>query len=189
MKIGVFAAVTAALLTSTSILAATYSGALTTGTITTVYSIVTDGTLGVLNSSNILSSSGVVVSGAAAAFFDTGNYNVVGGNAFTATETDLLFDSGIDGTLYIGQLVSETFTGLCLSGGTASCTGGPGPSVLIAVSLPGDFDVVPSSGRFVVASTTATAAAAPEPASWAMLVTGFGLTGAALRRRKALAAA
>ena len=29
----------------------------------------------------------------------------------------------------------------------------------------------------------------PEPASWAMLIGGFGLTGAALRRRRALAAA
>jgi hypothetical protein len=29
----------------------------------------------------------------------------------------------------------------------------------------------------------------PEPASWALLVAGFGLTGAAIRRRRALATA
>ena len=31
--------------------------------------------------------------------------------------------------------------------------------------------------------------AAPEPASWAMMITGFGLTGAMIRRRRALAGA
>jgi hypothetical protein len=31
--------------------------------------------------------------------------------------------------------------------------------------------------------------AVPEPASWAMLIAGFGLVGAAQRRRKAVAAA
>jgi hypothetical protein len=29
----------------------------------------------------------------------------------------------------------------------------------------------------------------PEPASWALLIAGFGLTGAAMRRRRALATA
>lgn len=28
----------------------------------------------------------------------------------------------------------------------------------------------------------------PEPATWAMLITGFGLVGATVRRRRALAA-
>jgi PEP-CTERM motif len=45
----------------------------------------------------------------------------------------------------------------------------------------------------VVAGAAATApvlsAAVPEPASWAMLIAGFGLTGAALRRRRPLPAA
>ena len=30
--------------------------------------------------------------------------------------------------------------------------------------------------------------AVPEPASWAMLIAGFGLTGAMMRRRRAVAA-
>jgi len=37
-------------------------------------------------------------------------------------------------------------------------------------------------------STTSIAPAVPEPASWAMLITGFGLIGAAARRRRAIAA-
>jgi hypothetical protein len=40
------------------------------------------------------------------------------------------------------------------------------------------FDDLPGGGTGVV----------PEPASWAMLITGFGLVGAAARRRRAAAA-
>jgi hypothetical protein len=40
------------------------------------------------------------------------------------------------------------------------------------------------SGSFTFAST-----AVPEPASWAMLVMGFGLVGVATRRRKVVVAA
>ena len=36
---------------------------------------------------------------------------------------------------------------------------------------------------------TANVSAVPEPASWAMLIAGFGLTGAALRRRRMAAVA
>lgn len=44
------------------------------------------------------------------------------------------------------------------------------------------------SGSFTLASPSMMAAV-PEPASWAMLITGFGMAGGALRRRKAAAAA
>ena len=41
------------------------------------------------------------------------------------------------------------------------------------------------SGAFIVASGSFTNSVVPEPASWAMLIAGFGLTGAAMRRRRA----
>ncbi len=44
------------------------------------------------------------------------------------------------------------------------------------------------SGSFTFSSPSMTAAV-PEPASWAMLITGFGMTGAVLRRRKRAIAA
>lgn len=47
----------------------------------------------------------------------------------------------------------------------------------VAVSYPGD------SFRVLTAQTTQ-AAQAPEPASWAMMIVGFGAIGAAMRRRK-----
>jgi hypothetical protein len=40
-----------------------------------------------------------------------------------------------------------------------------------------------TNGGFLVRSSSITGAAVPEPASWAMLIAGFGLTGAAMRRR------
>lgn len=46
----------------------------------------------------------------------------------------------------------------------------------------------PASGRGWVASRI-TNTAIPEAATWAMLVAGFGLVGAAARRRKAVVAA
>jgi hypothetical protein len=41
------------------------------------------------------------------------------------------------------------------------------------------------TGGFIIAAGTFTNAAIPEPASWAMLIAGFGLTGAVMRRRRA----
>jgi hypothetical protein len=41
------------------------------------------------------------------------------------------------------------------------------------------------SGGFLIAGETFSSAVVPEPASWAMLIAGFGLTGAAMRRRRA----
>ena len=41
------------------------------------------------------------------------------------------------------------------------------------------------TGAFIIAAGTFTSGAIPEPASWAMLIAGFGLTGAVMRRRRA----
>ncbi|HEY0437190.1 MAG TPA: PEPxxWA-CTERM sorting domain-containing protein [Phenylobacterium sp.] len=44
-------------------------------------------------------------------------------------------------------------------------------------------------GAYVIASGIATASSgAPEPAAWALMIAGFGLAGAMLRRRRAIAA-
>ena len=62
----------------------------------------------------------------------------------------------------VGQQVSLYSTINSLNGGSGICCGG--------------------SNVFV---TNAVSGAVPEPASWAMMVGGFGLMGAALRRKKA----
>lgn len=48
----------------------------------------------------------------------------------------------------------------------------------------GDFDLTPVSGGTPSRLTISTAAAVPEPATWAMMILGFGVAGAALRSRR-----
>ena len=50
--------------------------------------------------------------------------------------------------------------------------------------LPQGVTFISESGVFL----TQTTASVPEPASWALLIVGFGLTGAVLRRRRVVAA-
>ena len=67
-----------------------------------------------------------------------------------------------------------------------SCIGEPAPaSVLYSPSLSG-IGYLPRSGGVEV---IAISGAVPEPASWAMLIAGFGLVGVAARRRKIAVAA
>jgi hypothetical protein len=58
-------------------------------------------------------------------------------------------------------------------------------SYRIRVCCAPDFTEVNSFGTFTSDKVTITAV--PEPATWAMMITGFGLAGAALRRRRGVA--
>ncbi|MBU6166772.1 MAG: PEP-CTERM sorting domain-containing protein [Alphaproteobacteria bacterium] len=49
-------------------------------------------------------------------------------------------------------------------------------------------DTPGAAGSWNGGTLSISTAAVPEPASWALLIAGFGLTGATLRRRRALAA-
>lgn len=63
-----------------------------------------------------------------------------------------------------------------------------------AISADGSTHISPRTGQTVpntflsVGTASLTAAAVPEPAAWAMMVAGFGLAGAAMRRRHATVA-
>lgn len=103
--------------------------------------------------------------------------------------TDLAW--GADGSLYVLQF---TDAGL-LNGGTGSIQklNGDGTFSLIYGGLAAPTGLeIGADGAFYVTQFSASAgigqvlriAAVPEPASWAMMVAGFGLLGCALRRRR-----
>lgn len=148
-------------------------------------SITTDGTLGVLTASNIIDYeiSGFSINGNF--IFTPGNSDVqVEGTAFSATTTDLLFDFEQSSSLSF-FLIQSHFPIIrgpyyCLN--NTDCTSpndievfSPGPG-----DLPFFRDLETRAGVLVVAS----AAAVPEPATWAMMIAGFGAVGAAMRRRR-----
>ena len=108
--------------------------------------------------------------------------------------TSLFFKLLSNGTI-TGTTIGSGFIvgGTPIPAGTETLTagfpevgiGGPlfinaGDSIYLTVGNDGDFRF--DSTQFVVSLT-----AVPEPASWAMLIAGFGLPGAALRRRRAVA--
>jgi hypothetical protein len=107
-------------------------------------------------------------------------------NAFQATNTQpnsvliLGFPNGPTGTFQLGQLTSSspslsyTETGFFNAGTVLG----------LGVGYDGNYQYDSTGVNF-----TLTNGAVPEPAAWAMLMTGFGLVGSAMRRRsKAIAA-
>ena len=96
-------------------------------------------------------------------------------NGNTVTGLLVFYPAGIDGGFAFGNDLIPLINGF----GDVLYTGSPTAPVFktgsfqLTAFIPG----VPGSG-------TLTISAVPEPASWAMLIAGFGLTGAAMRRRK-----
>jgi len=77
------------------------------------------------------------------------------------------------------QLTDDSITTGIVQGGRFQITVSPGDSWGFYVNTTDSF-----GGRGALSISTV-----PEPHSWALLIAGFGLTGAALRRRRAAAAA
>ena len=90
-------------------------------------------------------------------------------------------------TLNYVNATSQTFTGAAIFGspstlptfGRVSYDVGSGPKIS-SISIGKTTGA--NTNRFVVEDL---AAAAPEPATWLMMILGFGLVGSQLRRRKA----
>lgn len=79
----------------------------------------------------------------------------------------------VNGQRYAGEAIVSTSNFLLVGDNTGSSRSGTGSFSLTAVTV----DAAP-------AFTDLPGAAVPEPASWALLVTGFGLAGAMQRRRR-----
>lgn len=188
MKLLVGAGMMAMLLMATAASAITYTEKRVVGSGTVQLSLTTDGTLGVLNSANFIDwtifitdpDGNFTLSGPLSG--DTSELSIQG-SAFTATATSLLFDFDAGGEQYVLFQDGSTGSGQsywCLE--TANCVGGePQESIYILRDTVQQIHA-PRSGLQVIASV---GGPVPEPASWALMLGGFGLVGAVLRRRVA----
>ncbi len=166
---------------ATSAHAITYTGSHAVGPGSVNISITTDGTLGVLSSANVTAWSFTMTNAGGTETINTGNssFTFLSGNAFQATAADIVFDYTAIGHMQwdnFNQLGNEAY---CLDtpGAAFTCIGAP-PGETIVVN--GTLNEVDRAGRFVLGTA---GAVVPEPASWALMISGFGLIGAAARRR------
>jgi len=125
---------------------------------------------------------------------NTPGFNFLGADFGTGTlRISALQDSSLGATILNFQNLTSQFTGFALTGSSGfsgfdlsdiSLNGG-----MLSIDLRGTNNV---AGGFIQLDL-GTAGAVPEPATWAMLILGFGLVGCAVRRRRggkaALAAA
>lgn len=155
-------------------------------------SITTDGALGVLTDADILDWDVTVTQGADSFTLQgpggaNNSEHLLFGTALTATLTDLLFNfSSGPGNAFIIQAPfigsSETFW--CVD--TGACVGHNSSQEQIAATTFANRTATPYAGDIIIASVGAdTSGGVPEPASWALMLGGFGLAGAAFRRRRA----
>ncbi|KPF70998.1 hypothetical protein IP88_10985 [alpha proteobacterium AAP81b] len=174
-----------ALLTASGAGATTYYGSWTVGTTTAVYSLTTNGALGILHSADLLDGTATVTRGPDQASFVHGNNVRSGGEGLYAVGRTLFFNSNSDNLFLLGNNVNvannSIFTGICFGSLGASCGGyQPARSVLVAYAYEQNFEYTPYSGIVTVGIATV-----PDPAVWMTLVTGLAAVGAALRRRRA----
>lgn len=158
----------------------TYAVNRTVGAGSVVGTITTDGTLGVLSASDIVSFN-LELNGVGASYNLVSPANVyVSGVDLTATSHDLYFDfSGIDGGRFLLQHGPEDgHTYYCAAASSADCIAGE--SVVPVFYSDASSQIVPRSGEQVIGVVV------PEPAAWATMLLGFSLLGAVLRRRSAL---
>ena len=177
-RVGSLALACAVLLASSPAAAVTYKGVRELGgSLRGALSLTTDGTIGVLGAANILDFS-IVLTGLGEDAQNYGNrvtiqadaYHplTVIGSSLSATPSRLLFDFdagngffGVESPYYI------------LTSANCGC-------FQSSVEF---YELDPEFGNRISRSGLVALGAVPEPANWALLIAGFGLTGAMMRRR------
>lgn len=154
-----------------------------------VGTVTTNGATGSGLNSDIFTAWNLILTGAGGAVrtitnFDLGADAYDGGNAISATATELTFNFGLGSSFLVFQNGRGSGNEYwCLNAGTSFCVGSADESV-----VPNSFGDASAqfinglSGQYVFA--VASVAAVPEPSTWAMLILGFCGLGFLASRRK-----
>ncbi len=172
------------LLFATGAQARTYVDTRTTAGATVNFSLTTNGDLGVLTTDDIVSYNITITSGANVISFISGQnsaYTLVLGDALTATATNLFFDFSHGGNNFLvfnrgpaqGDHYCFETNGFC----------GSGPNAEAFRFGTGPFQIETRFGLQSIGSIAAVSGV-PEPATWAMMLLGFGGIGYSMRRRR-----
>lgn len=174
-----------ALFATPALAAITYTGANTVGSSGSyTLSVTTDGTIGTIGTGNITSFNITINDSHGSITLTPLNAGAEIGGGLSATATDLLFDfSGSGFALFQHPAPGSSEDFLCfaasLCGNFTNAT-----NLLVGTDFPSGVSTSPMRGNLVIASVNGSV---PEPATWAMMLVGFGGIGFAMRRRKAAA--
>lgn len=179
--------------------AITYVGTRTVGDSIAQLSITTDDTIGTLARGNVYSWSITVTNGARTAtiWFDgdseDGNSRLdFSGSALSATATDLKFNFDAAANSYLAFAINDASTPIEAYGSlwsvqtSGATTSFLRPEEVIRLGFVDSNPIYRNENRsgLVTLASIGGAGAVPEPATWAMMLAGFGMAGAALRRRR-----
>jgi hypothetical protein len=129
--------------------------------------------------------------GSTGTFLTVSPFTATDGSAYSFTSTLGNFTGTLSDVLSAGPVSSRVLTAYAL--GTFTPAGSFSSFVAGPASLTFSFTQNNAngaiSGGFTMSTPPVAAPGVPEPAAWAMLIAGFGLTGAAMRRRRIAVAA
>ncbi len=156
----------------------TVGGGSASGTITT------DNTLGVLSTSNITGFNITINDGSNTFLLTNANGQaLISGSALTATANGLFFNFDLSDTnfaLFQNPYTSSGINYFCLQ--TTGCYGPFLPGVGLRLQDAQQTNTLQGNVQFATLAT----GAVPEPATWALMLVGFGAVGYAMRRRPTL---
>ena len=168
-----------AVVTASPVAAQTFTGSQTAGAYTANYSISTDGSLGILQQSDITSWTVTVTDGTNAQTFSNGGIGFIN-HPLTSDGTNLYFDyDAFDTGLFFYNTMGVGNSQLCFQSYTYCAGGSAGLNIFLS-PIGGQFEV--ETGNQVIASDLPSAV--PEPSTWALMLLGFGAIGAAMRRKR-----
>ena len=192
-KIALLASACFLMLGSTSAFAATvYTANRAVGTGFVNLSITTDDTIGVIGDGNILDWDITVTQGLDVFSIEgpggaNNSTHLISGSGLTATATDLYFNFSVSGlALFQSPFVGAGQTFWCVQNNGCFDFAGPAEGLLSTANF-NTFSRQSYQGNQIIAS--AGGGVVPEPATWALMITGFGLAGSALRSARRVVAA